>query len=120
MYRGSYMVNWSPNLQTAVSDLEVEFFDEEVDLYFFKYPISGTEDHVPVATTRPETILGDTAVRTDRKPRAPATSGFDIACRLDNLCPPPLAFPTVCAVIRVYRPNTSGPWQSISPFTLST
>ena len=63
IYRGSYMVNWSPNLQTAVSDLEVEFGEEEVQLFFFKYPIADTDgESVPVATTRPETILGDTAV----------------------------------------------------------
>eukprot|EP00873_Tetraselmis_striata_P015706 jgi/Tetstr1/435970/TSEL_024851.t1 len=62
VYRGSYMVNWSPNLQTAVSDLEVEFFEEQVELFFFKYPIADGEESVPVATTRPETILGDTAI----------------------------------------------------------
>ncbi|CAI5491484.1 unnamed protein product [Closterium sp. Naga37s-1] len=64
IYRGTYMVNWSPFLQTAVSDLEVEYSEEPGTLYFFKYPIvGGTEDdYLPVATTRPETILGDTAV----------------------------------------------------------
>ena len=62
IYRGSYMVNWSPNLQTAVSDLEVEYSDEKGMLYYFKYPIKDSEDHLPVATSRPETILGDTAV----------------------------------------------------------
>jgi hypothetical protein len=63
IYRGTYMVNWSPNLQTAVSDLEVEYADEEGSLYFFKYPVEGEDGaFLPVATTRPETILGDTAV----------------------------------------------------------
>ena len=64
VYRGSYMVNWSPALQTAVSDLEVEFHDERGTLYYFKYPVAdGAPDaFLPVATTRPETILGDTAV----------------------------------------------------------
>jgi valyl-tRNA synthetase len=61
IYRGPRLVNWSPGLQTAVSDLEVERVDEEGKLYFFKYPIEGG-DFIPVATTRPETILGDTAV----------------------------------------------------------
>ena len=61
IYRGPRLVNWSPGLQTAVSDLEVETSDEEVTLYFFKYPVAGDEV-LPVATTRPETILGDTAV----------------------------------------------------------
>lgn len=62
VYRGSYMVNWSPGLQTAVSDLEVEYSDEAGTLYFFKYPVADSDDFLPVATTRPETILGDTAV----------------------------------------------------------
>jgi len=61
IYRGPRLVNWSPGLQTAVSDLEVEREDEPGSLYYFKYPIEGGE-HIPVATTRPETILGDTAV----------------------------------------------------------
>ena len=61
IYRGPRLVNWSPGLQTAVSDLEVESNEEEVTLYFFKYPVEGGQ-FLPVATTRPETILGDTAV----------------------------------------------------------
>lgn len=61
VYRGPRLVNWSPGLQTAVSDLEVERNEEQGKLYFFKYPVEGGE-HIPVATTRPETILGDTAV----------------------------------------------------------
>ena len=62
MYKGNYMVNWSPNLQTAVSDLEVEYSEEEGKLYYFKYELADGDGHLPVATTRPETILGDTAV----------------------------------------------------------
>jgi valyl-tRNA synthetase len=65
VYRGDYMVNWSPSLMTAVSDLEVDFSDEEGSLYYFNYPLAGDElkgQSIPVATTRPETILGDTAV----------------------------------------------------------
>ncbi len=61
VYRGPRLVNWSPGLQTAVSDLEVETNEETVTLYFFQYPVQGG-GHLPVATTRPETILGDTAV----------------------------------------------------------
>ncbi len=61
IYRGEYLVNWSPGLQTAVSDLEVEYVEEEGLMYYFKYPVKGG-GHLPVATTRPETILGDTAV----------------------------------------------------------
>ncbi len=61
IYRGPRLVNWSPGLQTAVSDLEVEHSEEPGKLYLFKYPLKGG-GHIPVATTRPETILGDTAV----------------------------------------------------------
>jgi valyl-tRNA synthetase len=61
IYRGEYLVNWSPGLQTAVSDLEVEYNEEAGNLYFFKYPVQGG-GYLPVATTRPETILGDSAV----------------------------------------------------------
>ena len=62
IYRGDYLINWSPGLQTAVSDLEVEYSEEMGTLYYFKYPIESSGEHIPVATTRPETILGDTAV----------------------------------------------------------
>lgn len=62
IYRGDYLINWSPGLQTAISDLEVEYNEEMGTLYHFKYPIEDSGEHIPVATTRPETILGDTAV----------------------------------------------------------
>lgn len=61
VYKGTRLINWSPGLKTAVSDLEVESKEIEGKLYFFRYPIEGG-DFIPVATTRPETILGDTAV----------------------------------------------------------
>ena len=57
------MINWSPGLKTAVSDLEVEYSEEPGTLYFFKYMLADDSgEFIPVATTRPETILGDTAV----------------------------------------------------------
>lgn len=67
IYRGAYIVNWDPVLQTAVSDLEVESEERVGKLYHVRYlladgPISGQEDSIVVATTRPETMLGDTAV----------------------------------------------------------
>ena len=62
IYRGPRMINWSPGLQTAVSDLEVEYSQEPGKLYYFKYMIAGSDAFIPVATTRPETILGDSAV----------------------------------------------------------
>ncbi|HEY3310865.1 MAG TPA: valine--tRNA ligase [Anaerolineales bacterium] len=68
IYRGPRLINWSPGLKTAVSDLEVEYSEEPGTLFFFKYMLkkdpagSSAEEFIPVATTRPETILGDTAV----------------------------------------------------------
>ncbi len=62
IYRGPRLINWSPGLKTAVSDLEVEYSQEAGTLYFFKYRLKGSDDYLPVATTRPETILADTAV----------------------------------------------------------
>ncbi|XP_024974667.1 valine--tRNA ligase, chloroplastic/mitochondrial 2 isoform X1 [Cynara cardunculus var. scolymus] len=64
IYQGSYMVNWSPNLQTAVSDLEVEYSEEPGTLYHIKYRVAGgsRSDYLTIATTRPETLFGDTAV----------------------------------------------------------
>ena len=62
IYRGTYLINWSPGLQTAVSDLEVEYHEEQGFLYYFNYRVEGSDENIPVATTRPETILGDTAV----------------------------------------------------------
>ena len=62
IYRGDYLVNWSPKLQTAVSDLEVDYEEMEGTLYTFKYRLQGRDDYIPVATTRPETVLGDTGL----------------------------------------------------------
>ena len=62
IYRGPRLINWSPGLKTAVSDLEVEYSQEAGKLYYFKYPLKDSDEYIPVATTRPETILGDTAV----------------------------------------------------------
>ena len=62
IYRGVRMVNWDPEARTAVSDEEVIYTEEQSKLYYVKYRIAGTDDFITVATTRPETILGDTAV----------------------------------------------------------
>ncbi len=62
IYRGKRLVNWDPVLHTAVSDLEVVSEEEAGHLWHIRYPIAGTRDHLVVATTRPETMLGDTAV----------------------------------------------------------
>ncbi len=62
IYRGVRMVNWDPSAKTAVSDEEVEYKDEQSKLYYVRYKIKDSQDYVTIATTRPETILGDTAV----------------------------------------------------------
>lgn len=62
IYRGPRLINWSPGLKTAVSDLEVDYVEESGLLYYFKYRLKDSEAFIPVATTRPETILGDTAL----------------------------------------------------------
>jgi valyl-tRNA synthetase len=63
IYRGPRMINWAPLLRTAVSDLEVEYSQEPGFLYYFKYVLADNPaEFIPVATTRPETILGDSAV----------------------------------------------------------
>ncbi len=63
IYRGSYLVNWCTRCGTALSDLEVEHEEELSKLYFVRYPLQdGQNDYITVATTRPETILGDSAV----------------------------------------------------------
>lgn len=62
IYRGFRMVNWDPEAKTTLSDEEVIYEERQGKLYHLKYQIEGTEDFVIVATTRPETILGDTAI----------------------------------------------------------
>jgi valyl-tRNA synthetase len=62
IYRGDYIINWCPRCHTALSDIEVEHEDKEGSLTFIRYPVIGSGEHIVVATTRPETMLGDTAV----------------------------------------------------------
>ena len=62
IYRSKSLVNWDPQLQTAISDLEVVAEEEEGRLWYFRYPLAEGSGHIVVATTRPETMLGDTAV----------------------------------------------------------
>ena len=62
IYRGVRMVNWDPSAQTALSDEEVIYKESNGKLYYLRYKIEGTEEYIIVATTRPETILGDTAL----------------------------------------------------------
>nr|WP_322625580.1 valine--tRNA ligase [uncultured Flavobacterium sp.] len=62
IYRGYRMVNWDPEAKTTLSDEEVIYEEHQGKLYHIKYKIEGTEEYITIATTRPETILGDTAI----------------------------------------------------------
>jgi valyl-tRNA synthetase len=62
IYKGKRIINWCPRCETALSDIEVDYVEEKGKLYYIRYPIENTEGFVVVATTRPETMLGDTAV----------------------------------------------------------
>ena len=67
IYRGQYLVNWCPASQSAVSDLEVENKETNGSLWYFRYPLSDGSGFIEVATTRPETMLGDTGVAVNPK-----------------------------------------------------
>ncbi|KJS88041.1 MAG: valyl-tRNA synthetase [Peptococcaceae bacterium BICA1-8] len=62
IYQGNYIINWCPKCQTTISDIEVEHADAQGKLYHLRYPTEDGADYIEVATTRPETMLGDTAV----------------------------------------------------------
>lgn len=62
IYRGKYIINWDPAARTALSDIEVEYKEVQGALYHLKYPVKDSDEYIVVATTRPETMLGDTAV----------------------------------------------------------
>ncbi len=62
IYRGKKLVNWDPKLLTAISDVEVDSIEETGSLWHIRYPVVDSEEYIIVATTRPETMLGDTAV----------------------------------------------------------
>jgi valyl-tRNA synthetase len=62
IYRGKYIVNWCPRCETVISDLEVKHEDVPGKIWEIRYPVIGTNEFITVATTRPETMLGDTAV----------------------------------------------------------
>lgn len=62
IYRGNRIINWCPNCKTAISDAEVDHEEKQGHFWHIKYPIKGTEEFLVIATTRPETMLGDTAI----------------------------------------------------------
>ena len=67
IYRGKYIVNWCPRCETAISDLEVKHEEVAGKLWEIRYPVVGTNEFITVATTRPETMLGDTAIAVNEK-----------------------------------------------------
>lgn len=67
IYRGNYLVNWDPVTQTAIADDEVEYEDRQSFLWHFKYPLKDSAEFIHIATTRPETMLGDTAIAVSPK-----------------------------------------------------
>ena len=67
IYRGKYIVNWCPRCETAISDLEVKHEDVAGKLWEIRYPVVGSSEFITVATTRPETMLGDTAIAVNEK-----------------------------------------------------
>ena len=62
IYRGDRIINWCPSCKTALSDAEVEYAEENGHFWYFAYPVEGSGEKIVIATTRPETMLGDTAV----------------------------------------------------------
>lgn len=67
IYRGDRIINWCPHCHTALSDAEVEYEEQQSNLWYYKYPVEGEDDAIVIATTRPETMLGDTAVAVNPK-----------------------------------------------------
>ncbi len=67
IYRGDRIINWCPDCKTALSDAEVEYVEEDSSLWYIKYPIKDSDEFIIVATSRPETMLGDTAVAVNPK-----------------------------------------------------
>ncbi len=85
IYRGDYLVNWDPVTQTALSDDEVEYEERNSFLWYIRYPLENGKDHIVVATTRPETMLGDTAVAVHPEdPRYKKLIGQNVLLPLTN------------------------------------
>ena len=92
IYRGTYMVNWCPRCATALSDLEVKHDDTQGNLWHIRYPVNNSSRYLIVATTRPETMLGDTAVAVNpADPRYQDLAGQTVTLPLMNR-PIPIIF----------------------------
>ena len=67
IYQGNRITNWCPKCQTAISDAEIEYEEQDGHFWHIKYPVVGSDEFLEIATTRPETMLGDTAVAVNPK-----------------------------------------------------
>ena len=104
IYRGKRLVNWDPVLHTAISDLEVLNEDETGHLWHMRYPLGDGSGHLVVATTRPETMLGDTAVAVRDACSSPPTRG-----RRGSVCSAPSRASTLSRSASAIRRSTSTP-----------
>ncbi|QVL56704.1 MAG: valine--tRNA ligase [Simkaniaceae bacterium] len=85
IYRGDYLVNWDPVTETALADDEVEYEERETKLWHFRYPLEEGEGHLTIATTRPETMLGDVAIAVSPKdPRYKGLIGKNVILPIVN------------------------------------
>ncbi|MBF5060015.1 valine--tRNA ligase [Candidatus Neptunochlamydia vexilliferae] len=85
IYQGDYLVNWDPVTETALADDEVEYEERETKLWHFRYPLEEGEGHLTIATTRPETMLGDVAVAVSPKdPRYKKLVGKNVVLPIVN------------------------------------
>ena len=100
IYKDKKLVNWDTKLQTAISDLEVIQQDVQSQLYYIKYPIENSQDFITIATTRPETMMGDTAIAVNPKDN-----------RYKNLIGKLVTIPIVNRKIKIIKDNYADPEQ---------
>jgi len=100
IYKDKKLVNWDTKLQTAISDLEVIQQDVQSQLYYIKYPIENSQDFITIATTRPETMMGDTAIAVNPKDH-----------RYKNLIGKLVTIPIVNRKIKIIKDNYADPEQ---------
>ncbi len=100
IYKAEKLVNWDTVLKTAISDLEVDQREVSSKIYYIKYPIDGLNEYITIATTRPETMLGDTAVAVNPKDN-----------RYKNLVNKTVTIPIVGRKIKIIKDNYADPEQ---------
>ena len=100
IYKDKKLVNWDTKLQTAISDLEVVQQESQSQLYYIKYPINNSENFIIIATTRPETMMGDTAIAVNPKDK-----------RYENLIGKLVTIPIVNRKIKIIKDSYADPEQ---------